>query len=165
MVKIFWVCVIETEPKRKKKSFLLLLEMLWNTRRAARYRLWRSNLFTWLITGLSICPIPSILPCRLLSYLSIVSLLHCSPSYLRVPSPFQFACHISPSFPLTPFTCISAPFFFFFYPNLLYPIILQRVKSFPPHPSFPPICHTSASSLLNHYAFVCFVARVSARRR
>lgn len=92
---------------------------------------------------------------------SLLPVLPAHPISLSICPP-----HLSifPSFPLTPFTCISTSFFFF-YPNLLYPIILQHVKSFPSYPSFPPICHTSTSSLLNHSTFVCFVARVSARRR
>lgn len=135
-----------------RKILPLFLEMLWN----ARYRSWHSNLFTWLITAPSICPIPSILPCRLLSYLSIVSLLHCSPSYLRVPS--LSICHLSLSLHLHVFQLL------FLYPNLLYPIILQRVKPLSPTSVFS--SHLSHSNLLSVKSLrICLFRRSCLGRR
>lgn len=97
--------------------------------RLAKYYVWCLNLFTWLITAHSISlhlsdslhlsPISHCHP--LLSYLSIVSLLHCSSSTCIT----HLSTHLHLSIFFTP--CIST----FFFPNPLFSIIFHHVESLP----------------------------------
>lgn len=131
--------------------------MLWNMRRVARYSSWR---LIYLPDWSRLSPSARFPP----SFLVVSSHISQSPPYFSAPR-LTCASHLSFNLPAASLhlsLSLHLHVFrlpLFFYPNLLYPIILQSVKSFPPYPSFPPICHTSTSSLLNHSTFVCFVSR------